>query len=85
MEIQARALRYENLWRKCDQATISHTRELMGQGAKAVAIACNTATSAAVRILRQMYPQLPLVGIEPALKPAVLFKHHPTVLVMATP
>ena len=46
--------------------TISHTRELMGQGAKAVAIACNTATSAAVRILRQMYPQLPLVGIEPA-------------------
>ena len=65
--------------------TISHTRELMGQGAKAVAIACNTATSAAVRILRQMYPQLPLVGIEPALKPAVLFKHHPTVLVMATP
>ena len=67
------------------ELTISHTRELMGQGAKAVAIACNTATSAAVRILRQMYPQLPLVGIEPALKPAVLFKPHPTVLVMATP
>ena len=65
--------------------TISHTQDLLAQGAKAVAIACNTATSAAVRILRQMYPQLPLVGIEPALKPAVLFKSYPRVLVMATP
>ena len=65
--------------------TIMHTQELLEQGAKAVAIACNTATSAAVRILRQMYPELPLVGIEPALKPAVLFKRHPRVLVMATP
>lgn len=65
--------------------TIMHTQDLLSQGAKAVAIACNTATSAAVRILRQMYPDLPLVGIEPALKPAVLYKKHPKVLVMATP
>lgn len=65
--------------------TIMHTQELLSQGAKVVAIACNTATSAAVRILRQMYPKLPLVGIEPALKPAVLYKQHPKVLVMATP
>ncbi len=65
--------------------TIMHTQELLGQGAKAVAIACNTATSAAVRVLRQMYPDLPLVGIEPALKPAVLSGKNPTVLVMATP
>lgn len=56
--------------------TIMHTQELLGQGAKAVAIACNTATSAAVRVLRQMYPDLPLVGIEPALKPAVLFQER---------
>ena len=42
----------------------------MKMGAKGVVIACNTATSAAVRVLRLMYPELPLVGIEPAVKPA---------------
>ncbi len=65
--------------------TIEHTEDFLRRGAKAVAIACNTATSAAVRVLRQMYPQVPLVGIEPALKPAV--EQFPTgrVLVLATP
>ncbi len=65
--------------------TIAHTQDFLKQGAKAVAIACNTATSAAVRVLREMYPQLPLVGIEPALKPAVLHKERGRILVMATP
>ena len=46
---------------------------------------CNTATSAAVRILRQKYPNVPIIGIEPALKPAVYSKNHPNVIVMATP
>lgn len=58
---------------------------LLEQGAKGLVVACNTATSAAVRIMRSIYPQLPIVGIEPALKPAALQKEHPTVLVMATP
>ena len=53
--------------------------------AKAIAVACNTATSAAVRILRDMYPDLPLVGVEPAIKPAVLACEHAKVIVMATP
>lgn len=53
--------------------------------AKAIAVACNTATSAAVRTLRQLYPEVPLVGVEPAIKPAVYSKEHPSVLVMATP
>lgn len=53
--------------------------------AKAAAVACNTATSAAVRILREMYPTLPLVGVEPAIKPAVLACENAKVLVMATP
>ena len=53
--------------------------------AKAIAIACNTATSAAVAILRKMYPDVPLVGVEPAIKPAVFACEHPRVLVMATP
>lgn len=38
---------------------------------KALVVACNTATAAAIDELRAQYPQLPLVGIEPALKPAV--------------
>lgn len=65
--------------------TIEHTESFLAHGAKAVAIACNTATSAAVRRLRQMYPEVPLVGIEPALKPAVEEFPHGRVLVLATP
>lgn len=38
---------------------------------KALVIACNTATAAAVHLIRAQYPDLPLVGVEPALKPAV--------------
>ena len=65
--------------------TIQHVQEFLDAGCKAVAVACNTATSAAVATLREMYPDLPLVGIEPALKPAALYKEHGKVLVMATP
>ncbi|MBO5373073.1 MAG: glutamate racemase [Lachnospiraceae bacterium] len=65
--------------------TISHVDHFIESGAKAVVVACNTATSAAVRILRQKYPDVPIIGIEPALKPAVLSKKHPNVIVMATP
>lgn len=67
------------------QLTIEHTNYFLERNAKAVAIACNTATSAAVRVLREMYPNLPLVGIEPALKPAVTARPHSKILVMATP
>ena len=59
--------------------------EVSTQGAKGLVVACNTATSAAVRKLREMYPYIPIVGIEPALKPAALCMEHPKVLVMATP
>ncbi len=65
--------------------TIGHVEDFLSRGVKAVAIACNTATSAAVKDLRSLYPKLPLVGIEPALKPAVECKEYPSVLVMATP
>ena len=58
---------------------------LRKSGAKALVVACNTATSAAIPILRETYPDIPVVGIEPALKPAVLGKDHPNVFVMATP
>lgn len=65
--------------------TIANVKLLLEQGAKGIVVACNTATAAAVRILREMYPDIPLVGIEPAIKPAALQPGHPTVLVMATP
>jgi len=65
--------------------TIKNVRFLLGNGAKAIVVACNTATSAAVAILRKMYPGIPLVGIEPAIKPAVLYKSNSRVVVMATP
>ncbi len=65
--------------------TIANVEMLLERGAKGIVVACNTATAAAVRILRGKYPNLPLVGIEPALKPAAMQPGHPTVLVMATP
>ena len=68
------------------ELTIGHIQHFIEDlHAKAIAVACNTATSAAVRMLRQMYPDVPLVGVEPAIKPAVLACSHPRVLVMATP
>lgn len=65
--------------------TINHAEALFEKGAKGLVVACNTATSAAVAKLREMYPRIPIVGIEPAVKPAVYCKDHPRVLVMATP
>lgn len=58
---------------------------LLDKGAKAIVIACNTATSAAVASLRISYPNLPLVGIEPAVKPAVKLNSNKKVIIMATP
>lgn len=58
---------------------------LVRRGAKAVVIACNTATSVAAATLRAERPELPIVGVEPALKPAVLAHPGGHVLVMATP
>ena len=58
---------------------------LLNKNVKGVAIACNTATSAAVADLRIKYPNLPLVGIEPALKPAVEINDGGDILIMATP
>jgi glutamate racemase len=62
-------------------AIVSH---MITRGAKAIVIACNTATSAAAASLRQRYA-LPIVGVEPALKPACAALPGGRVLVMATP
>ena len=51
---------------------------------KALVVACNTATAAAIKLLRQDFPELPIVGIEPALKPAALSSQTKRIGVMAT-
>ena len=58
--------------------------DLLADGAKAIVIACNTATSVAAAALRSAYADVPIVGIEPALKPAARALPHGRVLVMAT-
>jgi glutamate racemase len=58
--------------------------DFLSQGAKAIVIACNTATSASASYLREKYAGVPIVGVEPALKPAALLPQHDRILVMAT-
>ncbi|AGK99314.1 glutamate racemase [Clostridium pasteurianum] len=58
---------------------------LMEKNIKALVVACNTATSAAIKDLRIRYSNIPVIGIEPALKPAVEIKRRGKVLIMATP
>jgi glutamate racemase len=51
---------------------------------KALVVACNTATAAAIHALRAQHPQLPLVGVEPALKPALALSRTGHIGVIAT-
>lgn len=57
---------------------------LLGQGVKALVVACNTATIAAIKALRARYPALPIVGVEPGLKPAAASSRNGTIGVLAT-
>ena len=52
------------------QLTLAAADQLVERGIKALVVACNTATAAAIGQLRARYPQIPVIGIEPALKPA---------------
>jgi glutamate racemase len=58
---------------------------LLDQGAQVLVVACNTATAAAVREIRTQHPHVPVVGVEPGVKPAVALSHNGRVGVMATP
>jgi glutamate racemase len=58
---------------------------LLSKGVKAIVIACNTATSAAIDDLRSNYTEIPIIGIEPALKPAVELNRKGKIIIMATP
>ena len=57
---------------------------LISRGVKALVVACNTATSACVRILRNKYPDMPIVGLEPAVKPATLSHPGGNIAILAT-
>lgn len=64
--------------------TVAMADFLVAQQVKALVIACNTATAGAIVELRKRYPALPVVGVEPGLKPAALRTKSGTIGVLAT-
>ncbi len=61
------------------------TQFLLRQGSRVIVIACNTASAAALHWLRRKHPDVPFVGMEPAVKPAAERSRTRHVGVMATP
>ena len=59
-------------------------RKLLAQGCRMIVVACNTATAAAIDMLRERYPDVLFVGIEPAVKMAALHSKTGVVGVLAT-
>lgn len=57
---------------------------MMGEGVKLIVVACNTATGAAIDHLREQYPEMTFVGLEPAVKPAALSTKSGRIAVLAT-
>ena len=61
------------------------TRFLISKNARLIVVACNAASAAALKYLRQTFPEINFVGMEPAVKPAVEQTHSGVVGVLATP
>src|SRR5512145_1661037 len=61
------------------------TRFLIEKGAKIIVVACNTASAAALKYLRETFPEIQFVGMEPAVKPAAEKTQTGKVGVLATP
>ncbi|WP_446898078.1 glutamate racemase [Clostridium sp. LBM24168] len=69
-----------------ERLTFDAVKFLLKKNVKALVIACNTATSVSIEDLRKKYADfMPVVGIEPALKPAVQYGESGKVIIMATP
>ncbi|MDH4394746.1 MAG: glutamate racemase [Limnobacter sp.] len=66
------------------QRTLQIARYFKGLHAKALVIACNTATAAGADEVRNQYPHWPVVGIEPAVKPAAMMTQSGKVGILAT-
>ncbi|MEO7385592.1 MAG: glutamate racemase [Gammaproteobacteria bacterium] len=60
-------------------------RYLLDRGCKALVVACNTASAAALKHLRETLPDVPSIGMEPAVKPAATLTKTGVVGIMATP
>jgi glutamate racemase len=66
------------------ERSLAIARFLVSKGAKALVVACNTATVSAVRLMRTRFPDLAIVGVEPGLKPAAAASRNGKVGVLAT-
>ena len=62
----------------------ANVKKLLAKGCRMIVVACNTATAAAIDHLRASHPEIPFVGIEPALKPAAIRSKSGVVGVLAT-
>ena len=64
---------------------VSHAvEELVRRNVKLIVVACNTATAVAIDQMRAQYPDIPFVGMEPAVKPAALTTQSGTIGILAT-
>jgi glutamate racemase len=61
------------------------TRYLLDQDVRLIVVACNTASAAALKYLRSVFPNVPFVGMEPAVKPAAEYTRSRVVGILATP
>jgi glutamate racemase len=66
------------------QRSLAVAAFLFGQGVKALVVACNTATVAAIKAIRAQWPGVPIVGVEPGLKPGAALTRSGKVGVLAT-
>ena len=60
------------------------TDRLLGLGAELIVVACNTASAAALHHLRDLHPEVPFVGMEPAIKPAAALTRNKVIGILAT-
>jgi len=67
------------------QFSLAIAHFLIHHGAQMIVVACNTASAAALKELREAFPGIPFVGMEPAVKPATQRTHNGIVGVLATP
>ena len=65
--------------------TVDAVELLLEKNVKAIVVACNTATSAAIDLVRSKYKNIPIIGIEPALKLATKYNRKGSIIIMATP
>lgn len=63
--------------------SVKNTEYLINQGCKLIVVACNTATTNAISLLRKNY-EVPFIGIEPAIKPAALNSKTKAIGILAT-